>query len=440
MSLASVPPAVATVSTSMSKGVAALISKNVSILPVMCSRRVLIRKSYLTADEMHGLAHRLSVLGTNGSINSILISRDRYDNGLISSISEVQNRDRFYFEDFEVNPYKIDDCYKGYDHNSNDLSEDTLHGLEALVKATNSSQKAPVINYLNGMVTDGGYSICMGRYVVATINTRFQICNPSRGLSFDPIGFSYILPRLGKDYDQLSAEYPAVGKILALTGYVADGYDMVATGLATHFGDWLDLPYLERSLGQIPPYETQFQTSRDRDRKFNEFPIPENKFYDAAVASTLDSFMAGNAAITDIAGIGEIGEYPVSKLVNYAKGFHDIFAEDSVEGIIDGLKKASNDASTNKDYASAASELLSSLKAQSPLALLAAFRLYEHGVPNRRNADSWSNCIKRERKVILKLAQKHDYQNWKKRSGAGGKWKHSSVGEVTKDELDELFE
>ena len=83
MSLASVPPAVATVSTSMSKGVAALISKNVSILPVMCSRRVLIRKSYLTADEMHGLAHRLSVLGTNGSINSILISRDLYDNGLI---------------------------------------------------------------------------------------------------------------------------------------------------------------------------------------------------------------------------------------------------------------------------------------------------------------------------------------------------------------------
>jgi hypothetical protein len=43
----------------------------------------------------------------------------------------------------------------------------------------------------------------------------------------------------------------------------------------------------------------------------------------------------------------------------------------------------------------------------------------------------------------MKLIHKHDYQKWReysKKGLKGLKWKHSSVGEVTKDELDELFE
>lgn len=388
---------------------------------------------------MHGLAYRLSVLGTNGAINSVLVARDRYGNGMVSSLNDVRNKDRFFFDDYAVNPYNIEDCYLGYELNVDTL-EDTLHGLAVLAKAFNSSEKAPIINYLNGLVADGGYALCMCRYVVATLNARFQIRNPSRGLSFDPIGFSYILPRLGKDYNQLSAKYPAAGKILSLAGYLADGHDMVATGLATHYGDWLDLPDLERTLGQILSYETQVKISQERSKKFRERQENvENKFYDAAVANALDAFMSGNAAITDIAGIGAMGESPESNLLNYAAMFNDIFAEDSVEGIMDGLKKASKDASSNKEYVCAASKLLDSIKAQSPLALLATFRLYQSSMPN----ETWETCIARERQVFMKLIEKQDYKNWKEASlkGVKGlKWKHASVGEVTRDELEELFE
>jgi enoyl-CoA hydratase/carnithine racemase len=441
MSFASVPPAaVATVTSSMSKGITALTSKNISIIPIMCSRRVLIRSPYLTADEMHGLAYRLSVLGTNGAINSILIARDSYGNGMVSSLNDIRNKDRFFFEGYEVNPYKIDDCYLGSAPFDGSSLEDKLLGLAALAKAVNSPEKAPIINYLNGIVADGGYALCMCRYVVSTLNARFQIRNPSRGLSFDPIGFSFILNRLGKDYNQSSAQLPAAGKILALTSYLADGYDMVATGLATHFGDWLDLPYLERALGQIPPYETQVKVSRDRHKIFKvRQGNVENKYFDAAVANTLDSFMSGNAAITDIAGIGKMGESPESTLLNYAEMFHDVFAEDSVEGIMDGLKKASKDPLASKEYLAAASKLLESIKAQSPIALLATFRLYQSSMPN----ETWENCMSRERQVFIKLIHKHDYQKWRESSMKGLKglkWKHSSVGEVTKDELDELFE
>lgn len=389
---------------------------------------------------MNGLAYRLSVLGTNGSINSVLIARDRYENGMVSSLNDIHNKDRFFFDDYEVNPYKIDDCYLGCDPFDGSSLEDKLLGLEALAKAVNSSEKAPIINYLNGLVADGGYALCMCRYVVSTLNARFQIRNPSRGLSFDPIGFSFILNRLGKDYNQYSAQLPAAGKILSLTGFVADGYDMVATGLATHFGDWLDLPYLERALGQIPPYETQVKISQDRQKILQEGPAnDENKYFDAAVANTLDSFMCGNAAFTDIAGIGSMGESPKSTLLNYAEMFHDVFAEDSVEGIIDGLKKASQDPSANTEYVTAASKLLEAINAQSPIALLATFRLYQGIMPK----ETWENCMSRERKVFMKLVHMHDYQKWRESATKGFKglkWKHSSVGEVTRDELDELFE
>ena len=268
-------------------------------------------------------------------------------NGVIAEV-----KDRVLFD--APNPYKIDDCYLGYDAmqpmSQGDMA-DVLDGVTALAKATNSMSKSPVINVLNGLVSDGGYAACMGRYVVATLNARFQIANPSRGLSFDPVGFSYILPRLGKDYNQSSAKYP-VGKILALTGYVANGEDMVATGLATHYGNWQDLAMLEQTLAQISPYEQQVQDTVERTKKFKQYALPENKYYDAAVANALDAFMAGNAAIRDLGSLGDasLGEYRESHLVDYAATFQEIFAEDSVEGILDGLKEATSKEGADEDY------------------------------------------------------------------------------------------
>jgi len=53
--------------------------------------------------------------------------------------------------------------------------------------------KIPFISIPHGSISDRGYALAMGSYVLATPNSRFGISNPSRGLSLDPIGLSYIL-------------------------------------------------------------------------------------------------------------------------------------------------------------------------------------------------------------------------------------------------------
>lgn len=77
----------------------------------------------------------------------------------------------------------------------------------------------------------------MGQYVLATPHSSLRFDQPTRGLSFDPTGASYVLNRVGYDFEQIPAKKYAstIAKILALTGFEADAYDMVSTGLATHF-------------------------------------------------------------------------------------------------------------------------------------------------------------------------------------------------------------
>ena len=142
----------------------------------------------------------------------------------------------------------------------------------------------PTISIPDGPITDGGYAIATTTHVLATHRTTYSIRNPRRGLSFDPIGSSFLLPRLLHDYhahnDRIYAtnnndstrrmnavrrrKYQSelsmsIGLILALTSTVASGNDMVESGLATHYTlSDPDIPSIERSLAEsIPSYEHQ---------------------------------------------------------------------------------------------------------------------------------------------------------------------------------------
>ena len=78
-------------------------------------------------------------------------------------------------------------------------------------------------------------------------------------MSFDPIGLSYLLPRVGFEFNQPSSAVSwAIACMIALGGYEANAEDMVATGLATHYvGGPFKLNLLERALSDIDTFEYQ---------------------------------------------------------------------------------------------------------------------------------------------------------------------------------------
>jgi len=468
--LANIPHSASTIGTSATyrvKNPKAL--KNISILPISCARRVILRQPHFSADELHGLAFRLSVLGTNGAITSILVAPDQYHNGQVSSLNYIDPhfRQRSMI-DFPLNPYKIDDCFLGINHlqiKEEDMSMDDikhlLSGISELATACNTMKKSPVITVSNGLISDGGLALCMGRYVVATENTRFCISTPSKGLAFDPVGYSYILNRLGKDYRQPAAKYTrALASILALTGYTANGSEMVSIGLATHFASWgVEIGLLEETLGLIQPYEAQEKWAKDRakyrpkspstmssrqPRTPSPSPLPQNRYFDAAVANALDALSEGNAARIDFAAAFHaqdlrLSAEPDNSIVDFAATFAEILEQDSLEGIIDGLAQAKSSPNVDKDFKSAAELLYNGIQKQSPLSLLVTQRLLVKG---RESDEKLGTCMERERKVQQMMLNGRDFDAWSRAHKKGGKvvWRHESVSEVTKQEVDDILE
>ena len=139
--------------------------------------------------------------------------------------------------------------------------DDVLEGIRNLSKAMiDPTRKTPIIVCPNGFISDGGLAFLMGQYVLATPHSSLRFDQPTRGLSFDPTGASYVLNRVGYDFEQIPAKKYAstIAKILALTGFEADANDMVSTGLATHFVENLhNIFVLETALAEILPYQDQ---------------------------------------------------------------------------------------------------------------------------------------------------------------------------------------
>lgn len=337
-----------------------------------------------------------------------------------------------------------------------------------------SESKVPVITMPHGLVTDAGYSLLLGSYVLATHSTSFQILNPLRGLSFDPVGLSYLLPRVGWEFGQPSAEYSsAIASILALTGYEANAEDMVSTGLATHYiGGPFKLNLLERALSELNSFEYQSLVAPPKrlyGRKLDEVDgiIPGEgvgvgagmgsdvnaQFKNVAVANLIQHVSEYDAAGADEYGVhlrddldDETGLFLkdadpsvtlpeeriqlygelVSELVNSAATFRDAFAEPTVEGIMERLREI---AATKGEFegklgyeedvmvAEQAQSFVVNMEQRSPLALCVTNQLLRKGMDDDETLES---CMERERVSQLRLFTKEngDYVRWAE-SGSG---------------------
>jgi len=478
---------------------------------VGATRRVYLLNPYLNVEEMNGLAYRIHKLSKNTSINSILLGNnhqspfssneepDSQDILLPSSLVELETEENL-LDDLNMGDLKNDiHLAGGYDarklaNASKHTKFSTLNALMNLTNAVNGNgggknngaSKIPFITVSHGLVNDGGYALGMGSYVMTTTGSKFRIMNPMKGLSLDPIGFSYILPRLGLEYSQPSAKYP-VGSILALTGYEADGCDMVETGLATHnMESYSKLAMLERSLAQMKPYDQQALkkepvkryddgTGNAPPQIFDRYGNNRNRkppsdinarFRNVSVSFLLNAASAYDAMGQDHSNYTpglvestfdmdpsltlesekpEIYGFRQSMLLNIAATFQEVFEnEHSVAGIMERMKEfasAEPDPQNEEEieFVEAAKDLLNGMEAQSPIALLATHRLMKIGKDTNETLQS---CMERERTVQLNLLEGDDFQNWAKSGAEAGEfkdWKHNTVKDVTSDEVEELL-
>ena len=498
---------------------------NVAMRPMGNSRRVFLLDPHLEAEDFEGLAHRIRALTKSEGVNSLLIATDDHaDYSDATSSNEggnclprfVTQRKEINFSgvSLDVDPATDHTWYVsgGYDPAKIDINDsdhidyllESVRKLAVAVQGVGAETKIPVISMPHGAVTDGGYALCMGSYVLATEESSVRILNPSRGLSFDPIGYSYILPRLGWEYNQESKKYSGCGMIMALSGYEANSSDMIETGLATHLmGDSGMLPILEEELATLPPWNQQGlvrkpkqmygqnsslqnQNRHQQQQNYlqqqlqsqrptpNQFSDVNGKFRNRNVGLLMAQISdvsadSANDFPFDFTSIYEDGSddasldtehvpwdsgFYSSPLVAMAAELDDIFRqESSLEGLIERLKEVaagadSDSAAGGEEFSTPAlaKELVDRMERQSPLSLRVVYQLMKMGGSRKATME---NCMAREGKAQRKLMKEPDFRNWlahvQKHGGneanapAFEGWKHSSVKEVTAEEVDRLI-
>ena len=473
-----------------------------AIRQVGATRRIFLLNSHMTGEEMDGLAHRIKILGKNSGLNSILLSNNLEQNScddvdfiFPSSALDICKPDNTLdcsigARNDEASPKErgtVWDVAGGYDARalvgeSPDEKREVLNAMMRLALSIKGNKvsyqnvkndyasKIPFISVTHGSLSDGGYAFAMGSYAFVTPDSRFSIQNPSRGLSFDPIGLSFILPRLGWEHKQAASNYP-LGSVLAYTGFVADGFDMIESGLATNYIDSTNkVGYMERALSELPSYSQQ-GLRKAPIKKYGQssegtldLRDVNGQYRNVAVANLLHDVCDFDAAGQDYASPkheasfradedpslvldGERMQYfeeRSSILMTAAATFDDVFRkEDTVQGMLDQLRQYTSVNAKNEEHEKAlslAKDLLEGMESQSPLALHAVHKLLRAGRGKKQTLES---CMEREKIVLLNLFEKEDYKNWAKSGLGAGEfkdWKHKSVHEVTKDEVEELFQ
>ena len=466
------------------RAAADLRSSGVAIRPMGNSRRVFLLDPYLETEELEGLAYRIRALSKNEGINSVLIATDDKDDLELNCLPRYLTQEPNFGGvslDFEPAPNQTWHVSGGYDplkladamskEGGQDKCNYLLHSIKRLSLATKGDAKdtrVPVITFPHGIVTDAGYAMCMGGYVLATRETSFRILNPSRGLSLDPVGFSFFLPRLGWEYEQRSAKYPGCGMILALSGYEANCFDMVETGLATHLvSDSDELATLEHNLASIAPWSQQRLVKkpkhfygqappRDVNARIRNVTVahvieqmaehsvsPSNSFpLDFSMTNTEDPALDTDHVPWDTGFFS-------SELVDTAAHFNKIFQQEkSLEGIVERLKEAGSKSSGDAEEqrgAEAANHLVECMERQSPLALKVTHQLMKMGSGRLANLE---DCMEREAKAQQKLFGRSDFNEWanhvRKHGGETAAptfrgWQHKNIKEVSAEEIDEIL-
>lgn len=428
--------------------------------------------SHLTLDEIKGLAYRIKILTKNASLNSILISPS-YGDGEIrtlpSSVFEINELEEYLSgENIPfLGGYDPVELFKSGAHKDEDTVQQLLDGISDLslaIRGDAEGTRIPVLTLPLGLTHDSGYALCTGGYVLATENTSFRVMNPSRGLSFDPIGLSFILPRLGWEFQQPSADYVGCGLILALSGMEANVDDMMKTGLATHYiGSASKLGQLERSLSDLSPWNQQ-DLLKQRPRFYGQAERTNdvNKdFRNVSVANLIQTFSTydiseGIMFDPDVITASEddpslnLDHEPVylrreSNLLHYAATFDAIFKEENtVFGIVERLKEVANRDSIDeevKETISMAKKLVQRIEQQSALAVSVVYRLMQAGGKRGQSIDS---CMEREKKAQVKLFKEQDFQKWAKHTASSNSndlftdWEYKRLNDVPEDQVQEI--
>lgn len=140
----------------------------------------------------------------------------------------------------------------------------------------------PYVALINGITMGGGVGLSVhGRYRVATEKTLFAMPETAIGL-FPDVGGGHFLPRLeGK-----------LGLFLALTGNRLKARDLLFSGVATHFVDTRELPYLEDELLNLE--DPSHETVKDvLDSYHNKCHDPEARFTLHDKVDTINKLFGG---------------------------------------------------------------------------------------------------------------------------------------------------
>ena len=459
----------------------------VAIRRIGSCRRVVLYDPYLNPREFEGLAYRLRMLKANRGLSSVLIVPDDLE-AFRKETDEipVEEDDDFLhiLGTFPPAPGHTWHVAGGCDpmEFTNRNVGPILRNLSDLARAVRGEDahksKIPFIFAPNGAVTDGGSAFMLSSYVLVADNSSFSILNPGRGLTLDPTGMSWLLPRLGHEFRQPSAQWSlGCAIILALMGYEADYKDMIQTGLATHYVSSPDFIHeLENMLGQTLPWEQQavlkepqryqgdmaksahpeiYEPNYDHNAQFRNIEVAE-RISDVSAMSAegkdllitpLDetSYNLADPSL-DVESYPAMTDYEMvdSNLVNYAATFHDLFNREGGDlvGILDRLKDIANSSSTDVDQEvkEVAADFVKRLERQSPLALACTYRLLWLGSRQNETVDS---CMRRELAAQMKLLESPDFETWRNaqrkskettcRPVEGVKWQYKHIKDVPAD-------
>lgn len=200
--------------------------------------------------------------------------------------------------------------------------------------------KIPYISLIDSITMGGGVGISVhGKYRVATEKTLFAMPETAIGLFCD-VGGSYVLSRMEKN----------LGVLLGLTGHRLKGSDVAKAGIATHYIDSSKIESLKAKL---------IEDSRDP-----EIVLKEN-------TDNLDNFKF--------------------TLEPFVEKINSIFSHESVEAIVDALKK---------DNSEWAQNILKTLKEVSPTGL----KLTRKEILNGQNL-SLNECLKMEYRLAYRSVE-----------------------------------
>mmetsp|Transcript_654 Transcript_654/g.922 ORF Transcript_654/g.922 Transcript_654/m.922 type:complete len:477 (-) Transcript_654:46-1476(-) len=421
-------------------------------------RRVFLLKRGLKPVELEGLAYRIGALSRNEALSSILIATNDSDDVETQAMptSAIDSIDPpaagFFSTDIRhiAAGYDPIEIYKTGEYKNGSFLD---HLRDLALACRGDSSKIPLVTVPHGLVTDGGYALCMGSYVLATMKTSFEIRNASRGLSLDPIGLSYFLPRLGREYKLKAADYN-VDILLALGGATANAMDLMETGLATHYIDSpAALGTLENALGSLDSYEHQAYARKPVTSYGDPPPRDVNmKYKNIAVANLIHL-----ASEFESNGQGFFNDAPEpeydpsldldqpdwelerqSDLVDMAERLQGSLGQKTLSGLVTSLQKVPND--------DEAKTVVQRLNMNSPLAMRVIFRLLKTG---REPQQTLESCMDREWKVQKAMFNHDDFLRWAEHvSNHGGDetnvppfngWKHKTPTDVSPKEVDEIF-